>query len=127
MTMSRSTVAATIEIKSLLLLNDTYFLVFKLNEIDKLRESLASAYGFTTGNVYPHPRKKEQFILILQSLDSKNNNLNFNKLTYFFSIRKIKEVSPNINFDEGLNVESFEKSNSVVIGKPGKKKALAGL
>lgn len=116
--MSQFKIDSSNEIKRLLKLNNIYFLLFKFSQSAVLKLSMEKASGFTLGFIYPHPRRKSYYIATLISNYPKSKGLNFNRLSIMFQILNYKKLSPNINLENGLSIDSFEKQHNIIIGRP---------
>jgi hypothetical protein len=116
--MENSKLDSTNEIKRLLKINHSYFLLFKINEIDLLKLSIENSSGLTLGNIYPHPRRINYFILSIHSTDRNNKKLNFIHLKRNFYIGKFKDISPNLDTNSRMEVDYFEKQYNIKIGRP---------
>lgn len=107
-----------LKLKLLLRLENSFFVSFKLSDIDCLQYSIISGRGFILVRVFPHQRKKNWYILEIKTLNSENKGLQFKELKARFTVNNQKKASPNLSHESSLSVYDFESTNKIFIGRP---------
>ena len=99
-------------------LTPSFFVNFKLKDIETLSNCISEGKGFILKHIFHHPRRKHTFILEIQGFNHQNLGLSINLLHEHFTVNNQKKVTPNLLLKEIMTIEEFELKYKVTVGRP---------